>query len=100
MSQPPGSADPPFGPQQWASMPPPVPPVEPYPLQANHVLHGVLTVLTCGAWAIVWIIVHRTTQQRNQRAKVNYQAALAHYTAAQWHWEQARRSGGHANGGW
>jgi hypothetical protein len=49
--------------------------------QVNHVLHLILTVLTAGLWAIVWIIVAATGGEKRQMitvdefGNVNMQAA-------------------------
>jgi hypothetical protein len=37
----------------------------------NHLLHLVLTVLTLGLWAIVWIIVATTSKERRAVLTVN-----------------------------
>lgn len=52
---------------QWtahAAPPPPRPLYGPAPVlvvnrgpRTNHLLHLILTLLTCGAWAVVWIIM-------------------------------------------
>jgi len=26
--------------------------------KVNHTLHGIITLLTCGGWGIVWLILH------------------------------------------
>lgn len=36
----------------------------------NHVLHGIISIFTCGLWAIVWIIL-ALTQRREQRVRLS-----------------------------
>jgi hypothetical protein len=33
----------------------------------NHVLHLILTILTCGLWGVVWLIVWAINSNRNQQ---------------------------------
>ena len=35
----------------------------------NHVLHGLLTLLLCGLWGIVWIIVY-ANRQKERRIRI------------------------------
>ena len=35
----------------------------------NHVLHGLLTLLLCGLWGIVWIIVY-SNRQKERRIRI------------------------------
>jgi len=36
----------------------------------NHVLHALITIFTCGLWAIVWIIM-AMIQKREQRIRIS-----------------------------
>ncbi len=36
------------------------------PVKINHVMHGILTILFCGLWAIPWLII--TATAKGQRA--------------------------------
>lgn len=46
---------PPYGQPASSQYPPPYQPVAAPPQRPNHVLHLILTVLTCGFWSSVWI---------------------------------------------
>lgn len=37
------------------------------PVQTNHALHLILTLLTCGLWGIVWIIVAAVNSNRTRQ---------------------------------
>lgn len=37
----------------------------------NHILHGVITLLTCGLWLIVWIILLLTNQEKRNLISVD-----------------------------
>jgi YD repeat-containing protein len=39
----------------------------------NHVLHALITIFSCGLWAIVWAIL-ALTQRRQQRVRVSIDA--------------------------
>lgn len=51
----------------WYPMPGPAYPAPPHSTVVvagpNHGLHAVLTLLTCGAWGLIWLIVAITTQR-------------------------------------
>lgn len=85
---PPGWQPPPQG---WHPERPPVPPIEPVIKPTNHVLHLILTVLTCLLWAPVWIIVAVLTNNSNNKLQAQYAQALRQYTQAQWAWDQKHR---------
>jgi hypothetical protein len=37
------------------------------PVETNHVLHLILTILTCGFWGFVWIIVAAANSKRKKQ---------------------------------
>lgn len=78
-------------PPGWQPSRPPVPPIPPAPVTTSHVVHLIITILTCGLWAIMWLII--AAQDNNVRAqrRRQYQADVQAYTEAQWHWEQQNR---------
>lgn len=38
--------------------------------KVNHTLHGIITLLTCGGWGIVWLILHLLAK-KNSRIRVS-----------------------------
>ncbi|QBJ00223.1 hypothetical protein SEA_PHARAOH_34 [Mycobacterium phage Pharaoh] len=59
----------PHPPQQPYPYQPPVPPVQPQilPVKTNHAMHLVLTVLSCGMWLPVWVIVAMVNSSRTRK---------------------------------
>ena len=37
----------------------------------NHVLHAIITIFSCGLWAVVWIIEASTTKERRMTVTVD-----------------------------
>lgn len=92
MTQPPpvaGQGGPPPG---WRPDGPPVPPIQPPRQDPLHLLHAVITLFTCGLWAIFWIIIAYNVSKTNEQREAWYRQALADHTQAQWEWEQRHRT--------
>lgn len=62
-------------------------------MQTTHVLHFLITFLTCGLWALVWIVLTLQHRSYNARAFQAHQQAMARYEYDMWMWEEARRRG-------
>jgi hypothetical protein len=43
------------------------------PRSTNHILHLILTVLTCGAWALVWAVVAAVNSGKRDPVVTHYQ---------------------------
>lgn len=76
--------------------PPPIAPDQPRPIPINHVLHLILTLLTCGAWSVVWIAIAIINEGKHKQNVVAYNRAMAEYTHhyQQWAWAQNQRPNG------
>jgi hypothetical protein len=74
--------------------PPPRRPLEPHYVQMTHVLHLLLTLLTCGLWGVVWFVLALVHGSRNGRLQSEYVQALARWEHDYWAWEESRRRGG------
>lgn len=70
----------------YAQQPPPLPPIEPVFKTVNHLLHLVLTVITCGAWSFVWAAVAFTTAIENSKKQAWYMQARHAHAHAYWQW--------------
>lgn len=68
----------------------PVPPVAPTYNQTNHTVHLVLSIVTCGAWLLVWPIVAVVNSQNNKSKRESYDQALAQYTRDLQLYEESR----------
>ncbi len=42
-----------------------------YGKQPNHVLHAILTLFTCFAWAFVWLVIGLTVKERRMSVFVD-----------------------------
>lgn len=73
------------------SQPPPVPPVEPVYVATNHVLHLLLSLVTCGAWLVVWPFVAIANSNANATKRRVFQAQVNQYQHAVWAREQAEQ---------
>ncbi|TWF94392.1 hypothetical protein [Saccharopolyspora dendranthemae] len=73
----------------------PVPPPQPVDKQVNHLLHLVLTLLTCGAWVIVWALLALIVGAENSQKQRHFQEAMQRYSfeLAAYQEDQARRWG-------
>lgn len=56
-------------PQQY----PPIQPAPPMYVTTTHWMHGILTALTCGAWGLVWFMVHQNNKATNGKRQLQYQ---------------------------
>jgi hypothetical protein len=80
----------------WQSVPPPPPSLGPRPqrptppemVQTSHVLHLILTVITFGMWAILWIIVAILNEQNNSAKRKRYNEQMVWYQGAYDDWQQ------------
>lgn len=66
------------GPPSW--MPPPIP-IRPEIRRCNHILHLLLTLITFGVWAIVWILVAINRHVENRGVMDKYRRQVARYQA-------------------
>lgn len=62
----------------------PPPPQRPRPQPCNHVLHLLLTLITFGLWAPIWLIIGISCHSMNRGAEENYQRRLHEYNQAMW----------------
>lgn len=67
--------------QHWTPPPPPLPPRY---VETSHVLHLVLTILTMGFWAIVWIVMVIANGSTNQQRRSDYEQQYAVWQHACW----------------
>ena len=74
--------------------PPPRRPIEPRYRTTTHVLHLILTIVTFGLWAFVWLIVALVVNGTNDSKRAEYEQALARWEHDMWMWEETRRAQG------
>lgn len=49
-----------------------------YGKQVNHVLHLILSLVTCGAWAFVWLILALTVKEKRSVLMVDPYGHIVH----------------------
>lgn len=59
--------------------PPPVPPREPRVHQPQHVVHLILSVLTCGFWLVIWGMAAMNASAANEQERKRYDDEMAKY---------------------
>lgn len=68
--------------------PPPIPPIAPTYKETSHILHLVLTLITCGLWALVWPLVHLVNVMNNKSKREHYEQRLNEYHHYTWTQQQ------------
>lgn len=71
---------------------PPMPPIPPTYATTNHVLHLVLTLITCGVWAFIWPCVYGVNTLMNSSKRTAYERALVEYQRQAWMYDQQRQA--------
>lgn len=71
--------------------PPPRRPAEPLYYRTTHVLHLLLTLVSFGLWAIVWLILASSNDRKTARLRREYREACARFDYDYWVWAQATR---------
>lgn len=56
-----------------------MPPSEPSYVETNHILHLILTLITCGLWAPAWLGVYLVNANTNSGKYKHHQDELAAY---------------------
>lgn len=69
---------------------PPRPPPRPTPGRTNHILHLLLTLLSFGAWGIVWLFLAINQQTANRQAQERYERAANQYEIDYYNWQLGR----------
>jgi uncharacterized membrane protein len=89
-----------FGEQLCVTFPGPPPhrPIEPRYRSTTHLLHLILTILTFGFWAFVWVVVVLVVNGTNASKRAGHEQAMARYERELWAWEEARRAQGLGGG--
>lgn len=70
------------------NFPPPIPPIPPTYVSTNHVLHLILSLLTCGLWVLVWPCVHVVNTMGNSSKRKEYEEQLRNYQQQLWMHQQ------------
>jgi hypothetical protein len=68
--------------------PPPLPPREPVPRRVSHVLHLLLTVITGGLWAPVWLLIGLDAARADKYGQQRYDDETARYQVAYDEWQR------------
>ena len=58
---------------------PVMPPDPPSFIETNHILHLLLTFMTCGLWVFGWVAVHLGHEAGNRMMKERYEVNMAKY---------------------
>ncbi|AGR46450.1 hypothetical protein ODIN_35 [Mycobacterium phage Odin] len=53
--------------QPYPNYPPPAPQPTVLPVRTNHAMHLVLSLITCGMWLPVWVIVAMINSSRTRK---------------------------------
>lgn len=69
----------------------PLQPAPPPYIKTNHVLHLLLTLFTCGFWAMIWPIVYFINERDNAAKRHRHEYDLAMYQYQLWHYNQQRQ---------
>jgi len=67
-----------------------MPPIQPVYITTNHLLHLVLTLVTCGIWALVWPCVYAVNTMNNTAKRQQFEEQMRDYQQRLWMYHQGQ----------